>query len=122
MLGLNVGATRREIARAYRSGVRRYHPDTMSAEAFSPASRKSADRALARVMEAYEALLRPSTGAENERPGKTTSPPPQQSPSDHPPGDRLQSHHMPVRYHAPRLLAQDTPPIQVSPLWWKPAS
>ena len=120
VLGLTVGATPREIARAYRSGVRRYHPDTLSPGASSPASRESTDKALARVMEAYEALSRPSTSLQGDRAGQ--SPSPQQSPADQPPGNRSQSRHVTVHHHAPRRSVHDTPPIQISPLRWEPSS
>lgn len=120
VLGLNDGATPREISRAYRSGVRRYHPDTLCPGASSPASRESTDKALARVMEAYQALSRPSVGAERGRAGG--SPSPQQWPADQPSGDRSQSHHVTVRQHTPRLVVHDTPPIQISPLRWEPSN
>lgn len=120
VLGLNMGATPREIARAYRSEVRRYHPDTMSAAASSSGFRMTAEKSLAQVMEAYETLSRPSAGTKSERAGDTPSP--HQAPSVQTPFDRSQSHHVTVRRHEPRLLAQDTPPIQISPLRWEPFS
>lgn len=120
VLGLNVGATPREIARAYRSEVRRYHPDTMSAAASSSGFRMTAEKSLAQVMEAYETLSRPSAGTKSERAGDT--PPPHQAPSVQTPFDRSQSHHVTVRRHEPRLFDQDTPPIQISPLRWEPFS
>lgn len=120
VLGLNVGATPHDIARAYRSEVRRYHPDTMCAVASSPGFRMTAEKSLAQVMEAYETLSHPSAGTKSERAGDTPSP--HQAPSVQTPFDRSQSHNVTVRRHEPRLLAQDSPPIQVSPLRWEPSS
>lgn len=122
VLGLRVGATQGEIARAYRSRVRRYHPDTRSSEASSAGSRTIADNALAQVMDAYETLMQPAVGPHSELAGDKPSPPPQKSQSDQAPFDRSQSREVPVHHHPPRLLPQGTIPIKISPLRWEPSS
>lgn len=59
MLGLDPGATAREIARAYRVLIRQYHPDTAATPARPGQGVLQVDR-LVQIMEAHHVLSDPA--------------------------------------------------------------
>jgi len=102
ILGVEPSATQAEISRAYRTLLRRHHPDTRTSldEPQSAAS----DTALQHVLAAYTVLHDPLLRAEYDR---------QLRPPVHPP-QRLQ----PPRNH---LGESGQPPIVAGPVRWLPS-
>jgi DnaJ-class molecular chaperone len=108
VLGVDRGATAREISRAYRRQMRRHHPDSAGQPVGCDADRG----ALAEVQAAY-AVLR--DGAARAR--YDAQHPPAQHPSAQPPPAQPP----PVR-SAPGWPDPDTePPVRAGPVRWRPA-
>ena len=102
-LGLDSAATQDEITRAYRSLLRRHHPDTRP-QPTDASQRAASDAALARVIAAHALLGDPARRAAYDR---------QHSPIATRPHPRASA---PVRGGADRAEA----PIVAGPVWWDP--
>lgn len=106
VLGLDTRATDSEITRAYRSLIRRHHPDTRPVLASPSAAARDHER-LAEIMEAYKILSDPARKASYDQAnGPLTVP----------------SHPVPVRYRAARDMPRADKPITISPVRWTPTT
>jgi len=103
ILGVEPSATQAEISRAYRTLLRRHHPDTRAS--LDEPHRAASDTALQHVIAAYAVLHDPLRRAEYDRTATFRAPPtrhrPQQAPDHH------------GRY--------GPPPIIVGPVRWHPS-
>lgn len=104
VLGLDGRATDHEIARAYRSLIRRHHPDARPASASPSAAALERER-LEQIMEAYEVLSDPKRRTRYDRARRP---------------DAAPSAHVPVHYRAPDRKPQPDNPLTISPLRWEP--
>jgi len=103
ILGVEPSATQDEISRAYRTLLRRHHPDTRST-GDQPQSARS-DAALQHVIAAYAVLHDPLRRAEYDRTATSRA---------HPTGHR--------RQQAPDLYGRyGLPPIVAGPVRWHPS-
>ena len=109
VLGLNPGATQREISHAYRAMLRRHHPDTRrcntdaggSLAASDAGSNTASDRVLQQVLAAYAVLRDPDRRADYDRRRSRLRPGP---------APREQ-----------RPTRPEQPPIQAGPVRWHPS-
>ena len=101
ILGIPRHATQAEISHAYRSLLRRHHPDTRTAE--DEAQRRSSDTTLAQVLAAYAVLHDTDRRAEYDR--QTVPPRPVRREPQRPPIHRS---------------AAAKPPIVAGPVYWQP--
>ena len=103
ILGLPLDATQAQISAAYRTLLRRYHPDTRTP---TDSSRDDiSDAALQRVLTAYTVLHDPARRAAYDQ--QTT---PRTSPA-----------HTPTRpIHLSRTHPFDNPPLRAGPVHWTP--
>lgn len=103
VLGLSPQATQQQLSHAYRTLLRRHHPDTRDRQ--NPALDAAADAALQQVLAAYTVLHDPDSRAShdhNDAPQRRTQQPQQQAGSVR----------LPPRW--------TTPPIRVGPVRWHP--
>lgn len=106
VLGVSPQASGSQIARAYRAGLRAYHPDTRLADTCDRAQAGVADTALRQLHEVYAVLGHPARRAVYDRRRvDARAPIPTVSVHVHP---------------AARAGWDDPPPIRAGPVHWHP--
>lgn len=106
ILGISPAASSAQITRAYRAGLRAYHPDTRLLDDPTDFARAAADAALRQVRIAYAILSDPTRRAAYDH---------QRDAADHqarkPVPQPITIHHHPTRN-------QDPPSIRAGPVHW----
>jgi len=103
VLGLTRTATPTQISAAYRTALRRYHPDTRTVAETSSDARS--DTALQQVLTAYAVLHDPARRLAYDQRTAPRSP-------------RTRTQPSPIGF--PRTRPVDDPPLRAGPVYWTP--